>query len=76
MRANLSFMKITADMKIADVLKKYPSSKKVLNKYLPHCPKCGGAGAESIRRGAQLHGIDPDMLVGELNSAAEPRKKK
>ncbi len=69
-------MKITKDMKIAEVLKKFPSSKKVFEKRIPECPRCGGAGAESIERGAKLHGIDPDKLVEELNSAAKPRKKK
>ncbi len=69
-------MAITKDMKIADVLKKYPSSKKVFEKHIPQCPKCGGAAAESIGRGARQHGIDPEMLVAELNRAARPRKKK
>ena len=62
--------------KCQDVLKKYPSSKKVFEKHIPQCPKCGGAAAESIGRGARLHGVDPEMLVAELNSAARPRKKK
>ena len=69
-------MKITKDMKIADVLKNYPSSRKVFEKHLPECPKCGGAAAESIERGAKMHGIDPKMLVAELNNAEKPRKKK
>jgi hybrid cluster-associated redox disulfide protein len=69
-------MKITEDMIIGDVLKKNPSSKKVFEKYLPRCHKCGGKGAESIRRGAKLHGVDLDELVKALNHAAKPRKKK
>jgi hybrid cluster-associated redox disulfide protein len=69
-------MKITGDMKIADVLKGYPTSKKVFEKYMPSCIKCGGATAETIRRGATMHGVDPDMLVKELNRVAKPRKKK
>ena len=69
-------MKITEDMIIGDVLKKYPSSKKVFDQYLPRCPKCGGKGAESIRRGATLHGVDLDEFIKKLNLAARPRKKK
>jgi len=68
-------MKITKDMKIADVLKRYPSSKKVLARRLPSCATCGGASAESLERGAKMHGIDPDVLVEELNHAAKPGKK-
>jgi hybrid cluster-associated redox disulfide protein len=69
-------MKITLDMKIADVLKNYPSSKKVFEKHLPACIKCGGASAESIQRGARMHGVDPDMLIEELSRTAKPRRKK
>ena len=67
---------ITKDMKIAEVLKKYPSCKKAFQKHIPACLKCGGASAESIRRGAKMHGIDPDAFVKELNRAARPRTKK
>ncbi len=69
-------MKITKDMNIAEVLKGFPSSKKVFEKHIPECLKCGGASAESIQRGATMHGIDPDMLVRELNRAAKPHMKK
>lgn len=69
-------MNITKDMKIAEVLKKFPSSKKVFEKHIPECPRCGGAQSESVERGARMHGIDPDMLVEKLNRAARPRKKK
>lgn len=68
-------MKITKDMKIAEVLKKHPASKAVFLKYIPACIKCGGASAESIERGARMHGIDPDVLVSELNRTPKPREK-
>lgn len=69
-------MEITKEMKIADVLKNYPSSKAVFARYIPACVKCGGASAETVERGARMHGIDPDLLVQDLNRAANPRKKK
>jgi hybrid cluster-associated redox disulfide protein len=69
-------MKITKDMKIAEVMRNYPSSRTVLKKYLHACTRCGGASAESIERGARMHGVDPDTLVAELNRAITPRKKK
>jgi hybrid cluster-associated redox disulfide protein len=69
-------MKITKGMKIADVLKQYPSTRKVLAKRIPSCIRCGGASVEDIKRGAEMHGIDPDVLVEELNLAAGPRKKR
>ena len=69
-------MKITKDMKIAEALKEFPSSRKVFKKHIPECLTCGGAQAESIQRGATMHGIDPDMLIEELNRTAKPSKKK
>lgn len=68
-------MKITKDTKIADVLKMRPSRKAVLAKYIPECIKCGGSSAESIERGAKMHGVDPDLVIKELNRVAKPRKK-
>ncbi|RJP16187.1 MAG: DUF1858 domain-containing protein [Candidatus Abyssobacteria bacterium SURF_5] len=67
-------MKITKDMKIADVLKKHASGKEIIAKYMPECIKCGGASAETIERGARMHGIDPDKVVEELNRASGRRK--
>jgi len=63
-------------MKIADVLKKYPSSREVFKRHIPECVNCGGASAETIQRGAVMHGLDPDKFVEELNQVARPRKKK
>jgi hybrid cluster-associated redox disulfide protein len=68
-------MKISKDMKIADVLKKFPSTRKVFEKHLHACIKCGGSSTDTIERGARMHGIDPDTLIEELNSAEKPRKK-
>jgi hybrid cluster-associated redox disulfide protein len=69
-------MTITKDMKIADVLKAHPACRKVFQKYIPACATCGGASAETIERGARMHGIDLDAFLKDLNRAAQPRKKK
>ncbi|GAB4345736.1 MAG: DUF1858 domain-containing protein [Candidatus Abyssubacteria bacterium] len=69
-------MKITKDMKIAEVMRNYPPSRPVLRKYILACTKCGGSSTESIERGAKMHGVDPDALVEELNRVINPRKKK
>jgi hybrid cluster-associated redox disulfide protein len=68
-------MKFTKEMKIADVLKKHASGKAVFEKFLPGCITCGGASAESIERGARMHGVDPDLIVEELNRTAKGRRK-
>ena len=60
---------ITPDMPIGDVVRKYPDT---VNVFLSHglmCVGCAVARFESIRQGAQAHGIDVDTLVEDLNKA-------
>jgi hybrid cluster-associated redox disulfide protein len=60
---------ITPDMPIGDVVRKYPDT---VNVFLSHglmCVGCAVARFESIRQGAQAHGIDVDALVEDLNKA-------
>ncbi|MBI5118017.1 DUF1858 domain-containing protein [Candidatus Poribacteria bacterium] len=68
-------MKISKDMKIADVLKKFPSTREVFETRLPACIRCGGSSTDTIERGARMHGIDSDALIEELNRAVKPSKK-
>mgnify|MGYP001268947570 CR=1 FL=1 len=67
-------MKVTKDTKIADVLNKHASGKAIFAKYLPGCVTCGGASTETIERGARMHGVDPEVIVEELNRAARKRR--
>jgi len=60
---------IMPDMPIGDVVRKYPDT---VNVFLSHglmCVGCAVARFESIRQGAQAHGIDVDALVEDLNKA-------
>lgn len=74
LRSVLLLMKVTKDMIIADVLKKHVSAKTVFAKYLPACVTCGGATAETIERGARMHGVNPQIIVDELNGVAKKRR--
>lgn len=58
---------ITKDMKIEEVIKKYPETLEVFEKFGFHCIGCIAASFESIEQGAVAHSIDPDELVEELN---------
>ena len=58
---------ITADMKIGEVLKKYPESLKVFLSHGLMCVGCAVARFENIEQGATAHGIDVDALIRDLN---------
>ena len=61
--------KITKDMKIEEVIKKYPETTEVFAKYGFHCIGCFAASFESIEQGAEAHGIDVNELIEDLNKA-------
>jgi len=61
--------KITKQMKIEEALKKYPETAEVFAKYGFHCIGCIAASFESIKQGAEAHGIDVDELIEDLNKA-------
>lgn len=65
---------ITKDMTIGQVLKDYPQTEKVFEKFFgPGCFTCPGAIMESIDLGAVLHGLEVEDVVRELNQAVEER---
>ena len=61
--------KITKEMSIVEVVQKYPETIEVFAKYGLGCIGCAAARFENLEAGAKIHGIDPDKLVGDLNSA-------
>lgn len=65
-------MKITKQMKIDGVLKKYPEVAAVFAKHGFHCIGCAAASFESIGQGAVAHGVDVDKLIKDLNKAIKP----
>lgn len=54
------------DMKIAEVLKKYPKISKVFNDFNMGCISCMGIQNETIEKGCLMHGIDVNLLIKEL----------
>ena len=70
----MTTQKITKDSNILDTLNKYPQTLDVFHKHGFACVGCALARYESIEQGAQVHGIDADKLVQELNKAVEKKK--
>jgi len=66
--------KITKDMKIAEVVQKYPKTGEVLFKMGMGCVGCPMARAETIEQGAAMHGMDPENLVKKLNEIIAKKK--
>lgn len=63
-------MKITEQMTILEVLKAAPQTRKVFERHRMRCRGCQGSAAETVAAGAWNHGIDPKVLLRELNEAA------
>lgn len=61
--------KITKEMTISEVARKYPKTAFVFMDYGLHCIGCPAAPDESIEEAVKLHRIDLDKLLKDLNGA-------
>lgn len=59
--------KITKDTIIADVIKINPNAGEILMSYGMHCLGCMIAHGETVGQAAEVHGIDLDAMLEELN---------
>jgi len=59
------------DMSILEALQAHPRAKEIFVKHGMACLSCMGAVEESIEAGAQMHGIDINTLLEELNQLPE-----
>lgn len=56
-------------MSIEEVVRRYPETIPVFEKYGLGCVGCQAALFEDIQQGAEVHGIDIDTLLNSLNQA-------
>ena len=66
---------ITPEMRIGDALSQYPQTLRVFLSHGLMCVGCAVARFEDIRQGAEVHGIDLDALMKDLNQVAQPADK-
>lgn len=59
--------KITADMTIAEIIRKKPEAIQKLMFMGMGCVGCHMSAFETLRQGAEAHGIDVEELLAELN---------
>ena len=66
-------MRITAEMKIDNVVRLYPETVQVFNRYGVACMGCSAAEYDNIATSAQVHGVNLDQLLRELNETVTVR---
>jgi hybrid cluster-associated redox disulfide protein len=67
----ISAPQITKTMKIEEVVKRYPRTVSVFERFGLRCTSCSVSAFEYIEEGARSHNIDLDVLLDELNRVAQ-----
>ncbi|PWB76650.1 MAG: disulfide oxidoreductase [Candidatus Methylomirabilota bacterium] len=65
--------RITAEMKIDNVVRQYPETVQVFTRYGVACLGCSAAEYDNIAVSAQVHGVNLDQLLRELNETVAVR---
>ena len=60
---------IRKDMKIEDVLRKFPQTIPVFRRFGIDCAQCQLSEYEDLEHGAKVHGIDLESLLRGLNDS-------
>lgn len=60
-------VKVSKDMIISELIKADPNIVAILMRAGMHCIGCPSAQGESLEEAAFVHGLDPDMLVDQIN---------
>jgi hybrid cluster-associated redox disulfide protein len=63
--------RITGKMKIEEVVKRFPETIPIFESFGLRCASCSVSAFEFIEEGARSHGIEIDVLLDELNRAAQ-----
>ena len=60
-------MQINKDMKIGELLEQAPEKAEILMDAGMHCLGCPASQAETLEEACEVHGIDVEELLKELN---------
>ncbi len=58
---------ITKDMKIEEIIRTYPQTLKIFDRYGIDCATCHLKEYENLEDGAKVHNIDLHAIVEDLN---------
>ncbi|MBF8265630.1 MAG: hypothetical protein HW384_1494 [Dehalococcoidia bacterium] len=62
-------LKYSKDMNLGVIVKSHPGAEKIIEKYFGKgCFTCPGIKMELLSFGAMMHGIDPEIVLKELNA--------
>ena len=61
-------MQINKEMTIGELLEKAPEKADILLQAGMHCLGCPASQAETIEEACEVHGIDSDELIKQLNA--------
>ena len=59
---------INRKMSIEEIVRKYPETRITFERFGLGCIGCQAALFESIEQGAEVHGIDVESLINDLNN--------
>lgn len=60
-------MKFNKDTKIGEIIEVAPEKVEILLESGMHCIGCPASQMETLEQGAQVHGVDVEVLVEALN---------
>lgn len=64
-------IRVTKDMNIMEAVEQYPIITEVFMRYGLGCSGCFISGMETIEDGIAVHGLDPDIIIEEINMILE-----
>lgn len=63
-------MKVTKDMTIGEIIRQNPNAARILMSMGMGCIGCPASQAETLEEAAEVHGIDLNEMLAELNAEA------
>ncbi len=63
--------RVTADMNIMEAVEEFPIVTEILMRYGLGCAGCIISTEESLYEGIAVHGLDPDIIIEEVNMILE-----
>ncbi len=63
--------RVTAEMNIMEAVEEFPIISEILMRYGLGCAGCIISSAETLYEGIAIHGLDPDIIIEEVNMILE-----
>lgn len=68
-------VRVTKEMNIMEAVEKYPIIAQVLMRYGLGCVGCIISTAETLGEGISAHGLNPDIIIEEVNMILDKQEK-